>query len=518
MSETTPAMQAFYRTALELHASAYEHAADEIETDDSPPDAAEVKAERVALFRRMSELRFEVQKEDDASRVVRPLFIDPAPKPEPVFAGVTTRAHADAYVQIRDILGMVYEDGTPYEPSEVVEAVRMLRDAEPNAQIELSELKGLGHPIDEDVFTLVDLGVAVMHLEGASALIVQAIKDAERLVELEGECELRAAREKMLEHRLAVAKKEVMHWQAEAGKTADEVTDRVMRDRSPLFIEVRDASGLLGQAIDERDLLKRDLLAIARATGIVESADGHNEEPGPTRAIVESIVVNRANLDAANEIIGALDEIVGDEFETMTPELIDRAQAMRKGLEVTRTERTMLQAIVHKVSDALQADDPSQGYPATPSVPDAVRERLKLLEHLREKVANAMTHVPPMLCEDDDPRGVLGALCCPLNEPGHFWKDGCPARCEDAEKVKIERSNAVAAMLDDARALVHSIHAGEAMTGRPDYTEVDATWLEELDASIADDRPYTKPFYFYTRDLKELIRLARVGIAAEEGK
>lgn len=27
----------------------------------------------------------------------------------------------------------------------------------------------------------------------------------------------------------------------------------------------------------------------------------------------------------------------------------------------------------------------------------------------------------------DDPCGLCGILDCPLNEPGHHWKDGCPA-------------------------------------------------------------------------------------------
>ncbi len=56
-------------------------------------------------------------------------------------ARASAEVHVMAFDAIRSILGMIYEDGTPYEPQEVIDAVRDLRDAEPTAQIELAELR-----------------------------------------------------------------------------------------------------------------------------------------------------------------------------------------------------------------------------------------------------------------------------------------------------------------------------------------------------------------------------------------
>ena len=55
----------------------------------------------------------------------------------------------------------------------------------------------------------------------------------------------------------------------------------------------------------------------------------------------------------------------------------------------------------------------------------AERDRDEALFRLR----TAREHVPQYVCDDDPGHGAFGVLCCPLGEPGHFWKDGCPADC-----------------------------------------------------------------------------------------
>lgn len=50
------------------------------------------------------------------------------------------------------------------------------------------------------------------------------------------------------------------------------------------------------------------------------------------------------------------------------------------------------------------------------------------------KLRHALEHVPEFVGEDDNGAAVFGVLCCPNGEPGHFWKDGCPSRCEDGQR------------------------------------------------------------------------------------
>ncbi len=66
--------------------------------------------------------------------------------------------------------------------------------------------------------------------------------------------------------------------------------------------------------------------------------------------------------------------------------------------------------------------------------PEKTLALLAYVRGLEAKIAAAMEMMPAYLHEEDDPTGVLGALCCPLNEPGHFWKDGCPAFCHETKE------------------------------------------------------------------------------------
>lgn len=69
-------------------------------------------------------------------------------------------------------------------------------------------------------------------------------------------------------------------------------------------------------------------------------------------------------------------------------------------------------------------------------------EAIRLLKAAYYKLRGAMEHMPPFIGEDDFGAASLGAICCPYGEPGHFWKDGCPA-CYAAEKRAAKQEGTV---------------------------------------------------------------------------
>lgn len=77
MTDLTPAREAFLRAALELHSSDYSVAAHEIDalSDNTLGDLLAMEMVDLAGdLRRLASLRADVEREDVASRVVRPLF------------------------------------------------------------------------------------------------------------------------------------------------------------------------------------------------------------------------------------------------------------------------------------------------------------------------------------------------------------------------------------------------------------------------------------------------------------
>lgn len=61
--------------------------------------------------------------------------------PRLIARGRELEAEAAAFAEIREAVGMVYEDGTPYPPHEVAEVVGAIAAADPDAQVECDELR-----------------------------------------------------------------------------------------------------------------------------------------------------------------------------------------------------------------------------------------------------------------------------------------------------------------------------------------------------------------------------------------